>query len=148
LRFEADAHGAGLDETIRQAATGEHGALPLLSFLLDQLWQRRTAEGLLTFAVYEELGGLEGAIGRRAEEVFQAQPEPVQRALTAVLRSLVTVEAGTATSRAASLAAFPEGSPERALIEALLHPQARLLVADDEDGAAQVRLAHEALLSH
>jgi formylglycine-generating enzyme required for sulfatase activity len=149
LRFEHDAAiGAMLDETIRRDAAAHHGALPLLSFLLDQLWQRRTEQGLLTFAAYAELGGLEGAIGRRAEAVFQAQPEPVQRELAPVLRSLVTVEGRAATARAAPLAAFPAGSPRRALIEALLHPEARLLVADDEAGAAQVRLAHEALVSH
>ncbi|HEX3860510.1 MAG TPA: SUMF1/EgtB/PvdO family nonheme iron enzyme [Stellaceae bacterium] len=148
LRFEVDAHGTGLDERIRKAAAGERGALPLLSFLLDQLWQRRTAEGLLTFASYEELDGLEGAIGRRAEEVFFAQPASVQRELTTVLRSLVTVEGGKATSRAASLAAFPKGSPRRALVEALLHSEARLLVSESGDGAAHLRLAHEALLSH
>jgi formylglycine-generating enzyme required for sulfatase activity len=148
LRFEVDTDGVGLDERIRQAAVGEPGALPLLSFLLDQLWQRRSAEGLLTFAAYEQLGGLEGAIGRRAEDVFQAQPASVQRELAAVLRSLVTVEGGTATSRAASLAAFPESSPRRALVEALLHPAARLLVTDTDGGVANLRLAHEALLSH
>jgi hypothetical protein len=57
LRFEVDTHGVGLDERIRQAAAGERGALPLLSFLLDQLWQRRSEQGLLTFAAYAELGG-------------------------------------------------------------------------------------------
>ena len=41
-------------------------ALPLLSFLLDQLWQRRTNNGTLTFVAHNELGGLEGALGRRA----------------------------------------------------------------------------------
>ena len=46
------------------------GGAPLLSFLLDQLWQRRTETGFLTFDAYRELGGLEGAVGRRAEEAF------------------------------------------------------------------------------
>lgn len=52
LRFERDTlSGTTLDEVIRQAAT-DRGALPLLSFLLDQLWQRRTAKGVLTFEAY------------------------------------------------------------------------------------------------
>jgi hypothetical protein len=45
-----------------------------LEFALDQLWQRRTERGELTFAPYEELGGLEGALGRRAEEEFRKLP--------------------------------------------------------------------------
>jgi hypothetical protein len=51
LSFEVDAARAvGLDDIIYQAAAAEKGALPLLSFLLDQLWQRRSEDGLLTFA--------------------------------------------------------------------------------------------------
>ena len=69
LRFENDStRGVSLDDTIRQAAADDRGALPLMSFLLDQLWQRRSDTGLMTFATYEELGGskarLEGALRR------------------------------------------------------------------------------------
>jgi formylglycine-generating enzyme required for sulfatase activity/energy-coupling factor transporter ATP-binding protein EcfA2 len=179
LRFELDAGRAvTLDEVIRQAAAGDAGALPLLSFLLDQLWQRRSDTGTLTFAAYAALGGLEGALGRRAEEVFASQPAEVQAALPALLRALVAVGQGpkaTVSGRSAPLSMFPAGSPAGALVRAFLHPEARLLVADgslesafahnERDHAqagtalphpvesastqgAQVRIAHEALLSH
>jgi formylglycine-generating enzyme required for sulfatase activity len=149
LRFEYDAtRGLTLDETIRQAAAIDRGALPLLSFLLDQLWQRRSDAGLLTFGAYEELGGLEGAIGRRAEELFQAQPEAVRNELAPLLRTLVTVRGTTAMARAAPLSLFPEGVPRRVLVNAFLAPEARLLVSDSDGGEAQLRLAHEALLTH
>jgi len=148
LRFEHDAaRGLSLDEVIRQATARDRGALPLLSFLLDQLWQKRSDTGLLTFAAYQELGGLEGAIGRRAEEVFQAQPEAVRNQLVPLLRALVTVRGTTATARAASLSQFPQGSPRRALVNAFLDPEARLVVSDSEGGLAQLRLTHEALLT-
>jgi formylglycine-generating enzyme required for sulfatase activity len=68
----------------------------------------------------------------------------VRGELVALLRALVTVTGGTATSRSAPLAQFPEGSPGRALVDAFLDPTARLLVVD----GAQLRLAHEALLTH
>jgi formylglycine-generating enzyme required for sulfatase activity len=174
LRFERDASGdLGLDEAIRQAAAKDRGALPLLSFLLDQLWQKRSENGLLTFEAYKELGGLEGAIGRRAEEVFLAQPEAVQKEFVPVLRALVTVYGTTATSRPAPLSLFPEGSPRRALVDTFRHPEVRLLVNFDPtaerraaeinaggaqsahpdahvpaSSGAQLRLAHEALLTH
>ena len=167
LSFEVDnALGLSLDEIIRQAAARNPSVLPLLSFLLDQLWQRRSAEGELTFAAYNELGGLEGALGRRAEDVFTAQPPDVQAALPAMVRALVTVSQGsntTVSARTAPLSTFPVGTPARALIEAFLAPEARLLVADDysdvapdrndtpnaqRQAGAQVRVAHEALLSH
>jgi formylglycine-generating enzyme required for sulfatase activity len=145
LRFEIDAVRAqGLDDVILRAMEHAAGALPLLSFLLDQLWRRRTAEGLLTFAAHNDLGGLEGAIGRRAEEVFRDQPDAVHNELPPLLRALVTVTGDTATSQPATLAQVPEGSPGRALVDALSDPQARLLVVDGQ----QLRLAHEALLTH
>jgi formylglycine-generating enzyme required for sulfatase activity len=165
LNFEIDtARGLSLDEVIRQAAARDPGALPLLSFLLDQLWQRRSDEGELTFAAYHDLGGLEGALGQRAEAVFVAQPPDVQAALPIVVRALVTVSQGantTVSARTVPLSTFPEGTPARALINAFLAPEARLLVADDfsetvqgqnntprRQAGAQVRVAHEALLSH
>jgi formylglycine-generating enzyme required for sulfatase activity len=149
LRFETDpVRAQGLDEVILRATSRAMGALPLLSFLLDQLWRRRTPEGMLTFAAYNDLGELEGAIGRRAEEVFRDQPDTARSELVALLRALVTVSGDTATSRSAPLAQFPDGSPGRVLIDAFLDPQARLLVAEGDSGAAQLRLAHEALLTH
>ena len=149
LRFEVDAAGLSLAEEIRRAAARQANSLPLLEYLLDQLFDRRTAEGVLTFQAYEELGGLEGAIGRRAEQVLAGLPAEDQTALPEVVRRLVAVsEAGMATSRPAALADFREGSPARRLVEALLAPDARLLVADEGQGQAQVRVAHEALLTH
>jgi len=148
LRFEVDPRGIGLDEYIRQAAAAGTGTLPLLSFLLDQLWRRRGEGGVLTFAAYEDLGRLEGAIGRRAEEVFQAQPRPAQDEFARTLRALATVEGVTAASRPAPLSQFPRGTPRRDLVDAFLDPEARLLVADASSGEPHLRLAHEALLTH
>ncbi|WP_156612609.1 tetratricopeptide repeat protein, partial [Paramagnetospirillum marisnigri] len=139
LRFEADAaSGTSLDDVLREAAGRDPNALPLLSYVLDLLWQRRRPEdGVLTFAAYQELGGLNGAIGRRAEDVFTALPEDVQAAFPQVLRALVTVGQGAkgqATARMAARADFPPNTPAGALVEALLAPEARLLVADDDGG--------------
>jgi formylglycine-generating enzyme required for sulfatase activity len=147
LRFEADPRGGvSLDEVIRLAATKDAGTLPLLSFVLDQLWQRRTERGELTFDAYNDLGGLEGALSRRAEEIFTAVPDAVQAALPRVVRALVSVGQGpqaAAAARPARLHDFASDGAEHKLIEAFLAPEARLLVAD----GAQIRVAHEALLS-
>lgn len=140
LTFEFDAEkGVGLDEVVREAAAKDAGALPLLSFLMDQLWQRRSEKGLLTFAAYRALGGLEGALGLRAEQIYAAQSPDVQAALPNVLRALVTIGEGanaTASGRSVKLAMFAEGTPARALVDAFLDPTARLLVADTAFEAA------------
>lgn len=157
LRFAVDpALGLSLDEAILQGASRDRGALPLLSFVLDQLWQQRTPRGELTFAAYASLGGLEGALGRHAEAVFAAQEPALQDALPALLRGLVTLtQSGapgapaTVAARTAPLDRFADGSPARGLVLAFLQPAARLLVADDRDGGTpRLRVAHEALLTH
>src|SRR5262249_21736228 len=54
VRFEADpVSGTALDDEILAVASGSREALPLLSFVLDQLWQRRSEQGVLTRAAYE-----------------------------------------------------------------------------------------------
>ncbi len=154
LRFEAEPQtGISLDEAIREEASRDPGALPLLSFLLDQLWLLRNTDGVLTFAAYRELGGLAGALGRRAGQVFRDQPDEVRAGLPRVLRALVTVGDGTQgliAARPTRLDRFPERSPERRLIESFLAPEARLLVADKQSAGDQptIRVAHEALLTH
>jgi formylglycine-generating enzyme required for sulfatase activity len=72
----------------------------------------------------------------------------VRHELLALLRKLVTVSAGTPVARPAPLQQFAEGSPLRVLVDAFLDPQARLLVAEGDTNTAQLRLAHEALLTH
>ncbi|HYV03106.1 MAG TPA: ATP-binding protein, partial [Blastocatellia bacterium] len=52
--------GQRLDEELRRAAGNNPGALPLLEYLLERLWQERDTDGRLTFDAYTRLGGLEG----------------------------------------------------------------------------------------
>lgn len=140
--------GERLDEVLRDAATARPESLPLLEFLLDQLYQERTPEGVLTFAAYRGLGGLEGAIGNRAEAIFLRQTPIDQAALPSVLRLLVTVrpEADLApVSRQTSYASLSTAA--KRLVDAFV--EARIFIADTaDDGQPVIRLTHEALLTH
>jgi hypothetical protein len=145
-----------LDALLAREAEAQPGVLPLLSVVLDELYERDVATGqnsVLTAASYRALGGLHAAIGRRAESRLQdiQKTDPLAAAaLPRVLRSLVTVTtpAEAATTRSAALTAFPEGSPERRLVEALTGPDTRLLTAEDRGQGPAVRLAHEALIAN
>src|ERR1051326_7489214 len=153
IEFEVDPVGEiGLAATLASEAANEPGVLPLLSFLLDELYKADIGEGraTLTFASMRGLGGLRGAIANRAEAAFVNLSADVQAALPRVLRALVTTSrsAATATGRPAALAQFADGSAESRLVDALLAPQVRLLVADGDGAGARVRFAHEALLTH
>jgi hypothetical protein len=151
LTFEVDAvTGIGLDTVIAQAALQHPEALPLLEFTLDELFKQRRENGMLTMAVYKQLGGLEGALGKRAEEAFQSLSEAEKTTLPSVLRALVNVtllDNSQITARTASMSVFPEGTPARALVDTFLSPECRLFVADGDGEETRVRVAHEALFS-
>jgi tetratricopeptide (TPR) repeat protein len=143
--------GLGLDAVLAEHAAAAPGALPLLSFTLDELYKNAKTRGatVLTYASYEALGGLEGAIASRADEIVGGLPVSAQAALPRVLRAVTTVT-GIAdhvpVARSVPLDSFGEGSPARMLVDAFI--AARLLVAASDSGAPPtVRLAHEALIS-
>lgn len=149
LAFEENAaSGEKLDELLRDAALLDPAALPLLGYTLEQLYEKRTAEGVLTLAAYRALGGLEGAIGKRAEEVFTALPGDAQAAFDRVLRQLVTLgDGGAAVRRRTPYRALSAGAGARALVDALV--SARLFTADqDAGGERTISVVHEALLRH
>ncbi|MGP8034262.1 MAG: PQQ-binding-like beta-propeller repeat protein [Steroidobacteraceae bacterium] len=133
--------GVSLDQAILREATAE--SLPLLEYALDQLYERHDGR-LLTFAAYQELGGLQGAISKSAETVLTTQ-QGLAPAFPRLMRSLASVdENGTAVRRYAPLAEFAEGTPERALLDALV--ARRLCVADWRGDEAVASFAHEALI--
>ena len=165
IRRPAEAAGIGfevhgttsvpLNEVIAEAVAQEPGVLPLLSYLLDQLYRADVLEGggtLLTYSTYERLGKLEGAIATQAEAVLQRCASEDRQALGSVLFVLVqsTTEGDVerVTARRVPLSTFPPGTAQRRLVEALLDPDARLLVSDAEkENRPTVRVAHEALIS-
>ncbi|QJE96469.1 hypothetical protein [Luteolibacter luteus] len=151
LQFERHPEsGRDLSEQIYQDAADASDALPLLEFTLEELYQRRQ-ENLLTWAAYEELGGLSGAIARRAQETFDALPSETRReGARQIFGELITVDAGNegpATRRRAkreTLEGAHPGAP--AFLEAFI--DAKLLVTGSEHDVATVTLAHEALITH
>src|SRR6266516_4784870 len=63
---------------------GQVGALPLLQFTLEQLFERRS-DLHLTLAAYRELGGVKGAISQHAERTYAALPSEEHRKLAHAL---------------------------------------------------------------
>jgi WD40 repeat protein len=135
--------GVSLDQAVLREATANPESLPLLEYALDQLYERQQG-GHLTFAAYESLGGLKGAIAQSAEAVLSAR-QNLAPAFPKLMRSLASVdESGTAVRRYAPLAELAEGSPERALLDALI--ARRLCVADTRGDEAVASFSHEALI--
>jgi hypothetical protein len=138
----------GLDDVLRDAASGNPTILPLLQFTLDELWRRSAGSGVLRFSDYDNLGGLHGALRLRADEVFSGRPAQVQASLPKVLAGLVHTDPSDSQRILQNRISRDQfsGSPDcLALISAFV--DAHLLVSDQApDGTAVIGLAHEALL--
>ncbi len=149
LLFEEDPQtGEHLDEVLRDAALGDPASLPLLEFTLQQLYEQRTDDGLLTFKAYRDLGGIEGAIAKCADAAFAGLSSQGQAAFDQVMRALVNLgegEKSLPTRRWASLDRLVDAAGRKEMVDRFV--AARLFVSDrGEDGTAVVSVAHEALL--
>jgi WD40 repeat protein/serine/threonine protein kinase/DNA-binding XRE family transcriptional regulator len=151
---------AGLPEAISADVNDQPGALPLMQYALTELFERRI-DHTLTKVAYHNLGGVKGALGRRAEEVYQALSEN-DRALTRqIFLRLVTLGEGVEDTRRRVLLAelealnptlTPSPSPRRgegemaAVLDAF--GKARLLSFDRDlqTRGSTIEVAHEALL--
>ncbi len=141
LRFEQDDVKGNLDDVLRDAAVTDPSALPLLEFALDELYQQRSKDGLLTHKAYESLGGVEGALAQRAEDIYCNLPRSVRESLPAVMRTLTTIAEGEALARRRASRDELSVDAQQQLVEAFV--RGRLFVADESG----VRIAHEALLT-
>ena len=59
----------GLVQTLLDEVQSKPGALPLLQFALREMWGRQ-AQRQITRKVYDEIGGVKGALAKRAEQIF------------------------------------------------------------------------------
>ena len=137
----AEAAGGGFepglaDELIAQTR-GRSGALPLLEYALLELWKAREPDGMLTWAAYRRIGGLEGALAARADATLQHEYTPEQRDdLRQVLLRLVQPGEGAAdTRRRVRLDDLTTSQQSMADLQVLLKPlvDERLLVVIDAD---------------
>ncbi len=140
--------GRTLDEIVLHDAASDPGALPLLQYALSELFRRRDRERrLLTYATYQAIGGVEGALGKRADELFEQLPPLSRAALPEILPLLMTIDVvgeQAAVRRQAPLAELTATPERRELSESLI--AARFLTTDRQDSTPVAGLAHEALL--
>jgi WD40 repeat protein/transcriptional regulator with XRE-family HTH domain len=154
LTFEDDLVGDLLFEVHGQA-----GALPLLAFTLDQLYERRESR-CLTLAAYHALGGVQGALARHAEATYASLPsyehQRMARALFLRLIDPGATEQETTRRRAAldelRLPDAEQTARMRQTADAFI--AARLLVTSSAapgrtasgEGSGTIEVSHEALI--
>ena len=131
-------------------------ALPMLAFVLEQLYRVFGATKRIARADYEALGGLAGAIDAALGRVFEAAdkdariPKQQEARLALLRRGLVPwladvdPETRTARRRIAGAAQIPQDA--RPLIDLLVGQRLIAHKLDQATGDATLELAHEALL--
>jgi basic membrane lipoprotein Med (substrate-binding protein (PBP1-ABC) superfamily)/DNA-binding SARP family transcriptional activator len=129
---------------------GQSGGLPLFQYALTELFDRRSGD-LLTAEVYEDMGGVQGAITRRAEDLFQTFDPAEQEACRQLFLRLVTIVGVEAWSRR-RVAASEVTSIDVDIVDLQTVLEKfgsfRLLTFDRDyvSGSPTVEVAHEALL--
>jgi Tol biopolymer transport system component len=122
------------------------GKLPLLEYALKETWLRREGKRL-TLNAYGQAGRIDGAVAKRANEIF-AHLEPAEQiAARKLFVSLVSPGEGREDTRARAL--YPEEDEAiHAVVREFSAPDARLLVTGEDVPAArrQVEISHEALI--
>ncbi|WP_280461854.1 AAA family ATPase [Nocardia carnea] len=129
-----------VDRILSDTATAD--ALPLLAYLLQELYLAAGPSRRATFEHYQRLGGVAGSLSRQATEAVDrlGGPDAAPRILRTLLE-FVTIDGEQAYRRRVPLPAA--GTEEREIIDAFV--DARLLVTGSLDGRPIAQAAHEAL---
>jgi WD40 repeat protein len=129
---------------------GEPSALPLLQFATQSLWERRDRrKHALLRSVYDEIGGVAGALARHADSLLEGLPPQEVSLARQLLLSLVTPER---TRRAVPREKLLFGLPDAAesvverLTQGRLLSVRRALGEGDAGSSGELELAHESLL--
>ncbi len=146
VRFEGD-----LISDLLLEMRGQIGALPLLQFALDQLFQERDGH-LLTSNAYHEMGGIKGALTQHADKTYQDLPTEEHRKLAQIIFLRLIVPGTTeqeATRRRARRGELEVTDPKRTRLlqeTADIFVTKRLLTTSEVAGVPTIEVSHEALL--
>lgn len=147
-RIPAVTYDPGLDRRILEDTGGDPGILPLLGFVLQQLWEGQSGGRLLTTR-YEAMGGVSGALESHSDDVWKECVDgraTVEREALGLLTSLVRMLPGSTLPLRRRLSRQEAGEERWRIAQALA--DSRLLVLHGGEGEPEtVELAHESLIA-
>ena len=151
IRKPADATGYTfeprvLDDMLREVGQ-EPGSLPLVAYALKQLFEQRQ-DRTFTYAAYQAMGGVAGAIGSKADEVMKMLSVEASASFDRVFAELVHLERDRPpTRKRAPVAVFQNDASATQLIRTLAGPKCRILVTSEQAQEPTVEVAHEKLFT-
>jgi formylglycine-generating enzyme required for sulfatase activity len=136
----------GLVDLILEQVGEEPGHLPLLEFVLRQLWEQRRG-GELHHEAYQAMGQLEGAIATKAESIYGHLSAQDQRRVQQIFLRLIRPGEGEADTRRRATSR-ELGEEMQSLVKTLADE--RLIVTSRVTGGEEdtIEVSHEALIRH
>jgi formylglycine-generating enzyme required for sulfatase activity len=135
----------GLEQTLLDDAGSGPGAMPLIAFTLNQLYQREQGSHKLTNAAYQAFGGVKGAVQKRAEAALQGLSIKIDEVLPQLFANLVEVNEQEVATRRRVPQSQLKGEVKK-VADALT--EARLLVTSKGNtNEPMIEVAHEIVLS-
>ncbi|MBD2309765.1 AAA family ATPase [Chroococcidiopsis sp. FACHB-1243] len=156
----ADLVGIGIEGELKRKLIDDvedyPGSLPLLQYTLTELWResRQQGEEFLYLKTYESLGGIEGTLQKRADEIYNSLLAEEKTVARRIFLELTQMGETTDTRRRARLHEMANSHHSLELLqqvsEKLADKDARLITKTDDDESHDVILdvVHEALLRH
>lgn len=140
----------GLTQQIISDFLGEPGALPLLQHTLYELWYKQD-RGILSLSGYQEIGGVRGAISKRAEKEYQALTKIEQQIARRILLRLVQPGEGSEdTRRRTSIDELYTRQQDKEAVNTVINrlTNSRLITSsvDERTNIEKLDVAHEALI--
>ena len=133
----------GLVERIVDDVENEPGQLPLLEFALTLMWERQEKKQL-THEAYEEIGRVEGALARYADQVYEALGEDEKERVRRV--SVQMVRPGEHTEDTRRLATRGELGEEGWILARQLSDKRLVVTNVTPNGQETAEIVHEALI--
>ena len=144
-RFESDQLCVDLARRAAEESAHDAGALPLLSYLLDDMWTDMVARGDGMLRLPPEAMELGGVLAERADAFLARHPDTEPELRRLLTLKLATVrEDGEPTRRRAQRSEFSDVE-WRMVSELADHPHRLLVTATPEGGETYAEVAHEAI---
>ncbi|BAT51983.1 WD-40 repeat-containing protein [Nostoc sp. NIES-3756] len=156
----ADWVGLGIDNRLKQQLINDvedyPGSLPLLQYTLTELWResRKQGDEFLSLKTYEDLGGVEGTLQKRADAVYESLSPIEQIVARRLFLELTQMGETTDVRRRVRLHELVNSHHSLELLQQvsdkLADKDARLITKTDEPDSHDVILdvVHEALIRH
>ncbi|MGB3494222.1 MAG: pentapeptide repeat-containing protein [Elainellaceae cyanobacterium] len=134
-----------------EQARGQQGALPLLQFALQRIWEG-LEQGVESLGTLEEIGGVGGALAHEAQQLYNSLNKDEQKIAQRIFVSLVQIEDGSEGTRRrvakSELITSDSDAPQvEAIIKRFAAPGVRFLVTSfDAERGDTIEVAHEALI--